>query len=330
MIRVVVEHSKPKEYYKLLNKKISRYIPLKKKIKNWIRDNPNHADLDIAEDLCDNLKKFITENPKGLEQIIERYRANGFQDRISCPVDENLTDFGKILRDDIFQYKNFRKSLKAKYLSTSLNIKTCLTCNTQRTLTTNQESGEKMLFHLDHYYPQSIFPYLSLSFYNLLPSCASCNLSKSNSVYTLETNIHPYVDSFHQIAEFKINKDKLLEYLIDTNENEEKIEYSIHLRPFYLANAKYETKLNNYLLEYRINEQYVQFKDIAGEIFLKSRYYHKSRRKELRKFFKDENIKITEELIKRFILGNYYQDSDLLKRPLAKFMKDISKEVNLF
>ncbi|TCL67476.1 hypothetical protein EV196_10232 [Mariniflexile fucanivorans] len=28
---------------------------------------------------------------------------------------------------------------------------------------------------LDHYYPKSLYPYFGVSFYNLIPSCQSCN-----------------------------------------------------------------------------------------------------------------------------------------------------------
>ena len=39
--------------------------------------------------------------------------------------------------------------------------------------------------------------------------------------------------------------------------------------------------------------------------------------------------KITEQMIKRFILGNYTEEQEIHKRPFAKFMQDIGKEVGL-
>jgi hypothetical protein len=34
-------------------------------------------------------------------------------------------------------------------------------------------------------------------------------------------------------------------------------------------------------------------------------------------------------MINRFIVGNYTEDKDLLRRPLAKMMRDISEDIGL-
>lgn len=90
-----------------------------------------------------------------------------------------------------------------------------------------------------------------------------------------------------------------------------------------------DKKLENYLREFMINEQFIQFKNIAAETYLKSEYYEKARKKELISFFDLSGIHISDELIKRFVLGIYHQNKDLLKRPLAKFMKDIGEDLNI-
>lgn len=77
-----------------------------------------------------------------------------------------------------------------------------------------------------------------------------------------------------------------------------------------------------------INEIYKEHKDIAEEIILKQLAYNEEYRKILNNLCGGEN-KITEQMIKRFILGNYTEERENHKRPFAKFMQDIGKEVGL-
>jgi hypothetical protein len=328
MIAFKIDSSKAKNFEKLIDTSKGHYISVSIKLQNWIIANPTNPNVQVAKDIKFNLKKIITEKPKGMEVIINDFKRNGHQAKIYSIVTNKLTPFGNELKT-IFNYKSFRQSKKAIWFADSMNLKSCATCNTQYTLKTTQNKKVKLLFHLDHYFPQSVYPYLSLSYYNLIPCCSSCNMSKSDKPFTLKQNIHPYIESFHEIAKFNIDKSSLLDFLIDPNKNEEKINYQIDIRAKYFGNKIYEKKLENYLREFRINEQYVQFKDIAAETYLKSRYYHKFRRNELMKLFHKSNVNISDELINRFILGNYHQDKDILKRPLAKFMKDIGEDLNL-
>lgn len=328
MISIKIDNTKSKDYYKLINTSNGKYKSISNKLQGLIDEmiliNSFDPNIDVLRDIKKGLKNIITGNPKQLERIIKDFHGKGHQDRIYNSIDESLTVFGEKIKN-AFNYKSFRQSKKANWLSNELNIKSCTSCNTQYTLSTTKKS----LFHFDHYFPQSVYPYLSLSYYNLIPCCANCNMSKSNKAFLIKDSIHPYLESFNSIAEFKIEKDNLLEFLIDPNKNESLIKYNVELRAKYFANPEYEIKLENYIREFRINEQYSQFNDVIAEMYLKSRYYHKSRRNELRNFFRGKNIKVSDELIRRFIIGNYTQDKDLLKRPLAKFMKDIAKDVGL-
>lgn len=332
MILVKLDNSKAKEFAKLINTSKGKYLSPSKKLQNWINANPGNADIDIARDLKRKLKSIIINTPKELEALINDYQKNGFQLRIFDPAlgaNGELTTIGNVIKD-AFNYKSFRQSKKAIWFADTIKARSCTTCSTQYTLKTSQIGGVKLLFHLDHYFPKSVYPYLSLSYYNLIPCCASCNMSKSNKPFTLIQNIHSYVESFHDIAKFKLEETSLADFLIDPNNNQDKIIYNVEIRAKYFGNNIFEEKLENYLREFRINEQYEQFKDIASETYLRSRYYHKKRRNEVRDFFKDSDIHIDDELFRRFILGNYHQDKDLLKRPLAKFMKDIGEDLNMF
>lgn len=75
----------------------------------------------------------------------------------------------------VFDYSKIGDA--AYWLMEQLNVRTCPYCNRNYTTFT---ATKKMRPDFDHYYPQSIFPYFALSFFNLIPSCSFCNRKKSD------------------------------------------------------------------------------------------------------------------------------------------------------
>lgn len=75
-----------------------------------------------------------------------------------------------------------------------------------------------------------------------------------------------------------------------------------------------------------ISKIYNEHKDIAEEILVKSYIYNKDHLTDLKKFISDKmpSIKIP---LDRLFIGNYINEKDLLKRPMAKFTKDIFNEI---
>ncbi|MFD0836690.1 hypothetical protein ACFQ0I_13005 [Mariniflexile aquimaris] len=305
----------------------SKYA-LTTKIDNWLAANPKNRGGVIFKYLKTNIKYILTAEPKDLEKIINEFISKGYQKKI-------INKKGKLNKlgldiETLFNYKGFRDSKKAIWLAENLNIKTCTYCNTQYTLFVEHNSKKKLLFHLDHFFPKSVYPYLSLSYYNLIPCCASCNMSKSDKPYNIADNIHPYEDSLDEIAKYKATSKSLAQFLLNVNKNENMIELQLNVRAKYIGDLKIEKKLSNYKNEFKVETQYQQFKDVVGETYLKGLFYNSSRKKELVSFFKKyKGITLTKEMIDRFIVGNYTEDKDLLKRPLAKMMKDISEDFKL-
>lgn len=306
------------------------YVSVKKKLENWLAvksgTDPNRG---VINYLHSNISRIISSEPKELEKVITEFQSKGYQTRILNSRTGKLKPLGKEIKI-IFNYEGFRDSNKAVLFAKQLNIKSCTYCNTQYTLTVEHNKKTKLLFHLDHFFPKSIYPYLNLSYYNLIPCCASCNMSKSDMPYKLDENIHPYIDNLDKIAKYEAEKNSLVKYLLNVNKNENEIKLQLNIRPKYFGDAKIEKKLDNYKNEFKVESQYQQFKDVVGETYLKGLYYNKYRKKELTDFFKkNKSIVLTDEMINRFIIGNYTEEKDLLRRPLAKMMKDISEDFDL-
>lgn len=329
MIKIKTNKKTVSGYADLIINSKGNYISVDSKLNSWLLANPTHGERATIVYIKFKLKSIISSNPKNLEAIIKDFKTKGFQSTVYDAGQQKLTSLGKEI-EKIFNYKGFRKSAKAVWLANQLKIKSCAYCNSQYTLTVKHDRKTKLLFHLDHFFPKSIYPYLSLSYYNLIPCCASCNMSKSDKPYSIKDNIHPYLDSLDKIAKYEATNKSLALFLLDINKNENQIELQLNVRTKYLGDLETENKLKNYKNEFKVETQYQQFKDVVGETYLKGLYYNTNRKKELVDFFKKYNgTTLTQEMIHRFIVGNYTEDKDLLKRPLAKMMKDISEDFKL-
>lgn len=78
-----------------------------------------------------------------------------------------------------------------------LNIKVCPYCNRQYITSYQREGGAIWsTADIDHYYPKSCFPLLSMNLYNMIPSCNICNSKlKGNRVKgKKDVHLYPYCD----------------------------------------------------------------------------------------------------------------------------------------
>lgn len=92
-----------------------------------------------------------------------------------------------------------------KFLQT-LEVYVCPYCNADTIFaTTVVKNGKKVNIEsaLDHFFPQSRYPFLALSLYNLVPACSRCNSNiKGARKVSCEELINPYRESFHEAMYF--------------------------------------------------------------------------------------------------------------------------------
>lgn len=170
---------------------------------------------------CSNLKRIIKGRPQELERVSKEIMA------ILRPADlyfsdggsVSQTDFGKLLSGNIFNYKSYRQSNKCNAIFSDLGFdsSTCPYCNENRlsivdaTPPIKKADLKKALLDVDHFKPKSKYPFLALSFYNLLPSCHVCNSNyKGNADFTHLTHVHPHVTAFDDVYEFDVSPGVLL------------------------------------------------------------------------------------------------------------------------
>jgi len=266
-------------------------------------------------DNSDECLKYLSE-PKEIENIL---KANTFQMKLyieffKTTYPDSLEDdkeLNRILREEIFEkeYKNWgsRKKYGAYYFVKALGLNSCPYCNRNYTFVVDSDNG-KLRPEIDHFYPKSIYPFLAMSFYNLIPSCSICNHTKSDKVkedlenpYDIEANSYQFTYTPQSVEFAVVEKEK---YNFDSLEIE-------------ISGNQSNIEL------FKLKELYKQHKDIVLELLIKKAYYPQSYIDEL------SNFGFSQDEIYRYLFSNYNQDDDLHKRPLSKLIRDISQELVL-
>lgn len=157
--------------------------------------NPVELGNDLRNYLCklqntEELKKIILCLPEDFPSFIREFE-------ILFPNSINRT--GKVsnepdylIIESIFLDKGYDKFKKLNFIEL-IGLETCPYCN--RNYIYSLDKKGKIKPQIDHFYPKSIYPILAASFYNLIPSCETCNgLSVKSSQDTLTKNVtNPYL-----------------------------------------------------------------------------------------------------------------------------------------
>lgn len=199
----------------------------------------------------------------------------------------------------------------------NVGIKVCVYCNSQLALTVRKVDKAKCAkFQVDHYYAKSEYPCFSISFHNLYPVCGPCNNSKSAKPLRFRLYSNEYADFSSSRFSFSLDKKSLLKYRVNG------IQSALEIR---FDDKTGDTAFNEL---FAIEGIYETQKDIAEELVLKSMIYNKtysdSLRISLRKLYGEKN-----PFLERLLLGNYLDEKDIHKRPMAKFTQDIAKQLGL-
>lgn len=279
----------------------------------------------VGQEYVDRLLCYAYDHRKSYlkHKVLDVIGVSSFRDLILCPP-SRLESYpcprglnrGIVYKvyDSFFQDKGRDDENNAIWLTNKLNIRVCPYCN--RTFTFTIKGGRGVRPELDHFFPRSNTKYkhLSISFYNLVPSCPSCNKKKKEQIF----DFHPYLGSLNGSAimpVFKINDSKVL---YDANNNPilfpDKPEIIIE-NP--------NTNINGLAMA----DLYHHHSDYAKEILDKILAYNASSYGPLIKEF--QGMGRTSEEIDRLIWGNFIDDAHQVDRPLSKLTHDILKQFGI-
>lgn len=204
-----------------------------------------------------------------------------------------------------------------------LNIHTCIYCNAQYTVTLENVEKEKeeskkrvALYQLDHFWPKSKYPFLCISFFNLHPCCANCNLHKGpkTSLFNLYTDKVEDIEPFY----FDITPSAGINGVTGYNLND----LEIHLHS---NNKALEENSKDLFL---IDDIYKHHRHKAQETIVRLRindyYYRRQLQEGLRTLFPDGV-----ESPERFYWGHEIDEDKIHNRPLNKLVQDVVKYMNV-
>ncbi len=291
---------------------------LLKKIKNELDNikttNLNKNEKNTLNLIKKKLKNLLIASPSELENYTQDtalyskglYRKKGEKYWV-------MTDFGNMILK-AFDYDKYRKTI-LKELAEKLNVKTCPYCNMHYTLFAEGNNKERLAkFQFDHFFDKSDYPFLSMSLYNLIPSCVVCNQGKSTGKVSLK--FHPYdsaiCDQFHfevinpqsLFSGAKLGKDQIdIKLVKDTCTQQE---------------------LDVFDKTFNIKTLYSRHGDIAQEVFDKAYEEPYNLNPCNFNFLQGKSP----EYLQRLWMGTYTEKSEIEKRPMTKYIQDLWKQAS--
>jgi len=260
---------------------------------------------DVINDFTNKPQSYILAGKERIEEI-----------RLSL---ETSWKFMVPMFHDIFTkwYTDFASQYGEKYMD-ALNIRTCPYCNRSYTFTIKRTSYQhfKTRPEFDHFYDKKKYPLLALSFYNLVPSCHTCNHIKS----TKKAGVNPYFDGFH--SSFSMMNTKTFRKM---NVNE-----ALHIQKecnfeIDIPSASVGEKQN--IETFGINQLYNGHKDYVMEIIDKANAYNAVGAQNLIEAF--QGIDHSPKDVFDFVWGRNLEKSDFLNRPLSKLTHDILQQLGI-
>ena len=291
---------------------------VKKRLEELEYNSQYKGQKDFVKKLISNLTLLLTGTPPKLKSFIDSLHSDYIK-IASKKVYKPYMTKGKRRKQTFAKgllhamgYENYRES-KLVELSRMLNIKVCPYCNHNFTLYIDilGKTNMKGLFQFDHFYDKSDYPYLSMSLYNLIPSCSYCNHQKRTT--QLDIRYNPYFKAISEEFHFKVVDSFQLR---SGKKGADKIDIKIERNVSRLGVDDLQNDLH-------LEEQYGRHKDIVQEIY--DKVYNETYYRNMLTCIPDED---REKLLNQW-LGIPLDKNDIDKRPLTKFCQDVLKQARM-
>ena len=290
---------------------------------------------DYVDELKFHYKQILKLEPEDFDTWHQKFFDKVSEDEMltEIEVENNEEDkryhlpLGKHAFSDLviwaMRYDDLREKEILPYLM-ELNINSCVYCNAQYTIALDEVTDKDdnvtktnvALYQLDHFWPKSKHPFLCTTFYNLQPSCANCNLHKSDkngyfSLYTRsedEKELNPMW--------FEVQPQNVIDGTYG---------YKAENITIKLCSDK-KTLLEKHQEYFMVNDVYKFHRKEAEEAIVKLQfndvYYRRQLQKSLASLF-PEGLESPE----RFYWGHEMDEDKVFERPLNKLIQDVVKFV---
>jgi hypothetical protein len=255
----------------------------------------------------ETLKKLLISKPKELKD---------FNDELLKKIHslKYYTSLGKLLKT--FDYETLIGHSKSNsyWLAKLIGHNTCVYCNRQYIFTIEKDGGKNDQNRIvrpvfDHWFPKTKYPLMSLSLYNLIPSCSICNSSvKGEKELTLEGYVHPYVPEPDGLNfTFEAN-------CLGVNRWELNIKRAAG------------SKEDNTIKAFRLDEIYAVHGDLeVKDIMDLHDAYTSGYLQDMVTLLQNGNVSYTKEQLYRMIFSAEMNSDQFLDRPFSKLKHDLLK-----
>jgi hypothetical protein len=257
---------------------------------------------------------------KGYFKKDRKYENEVDEEAGEAELDHTVIQTREITRilNEALNYKWFSQKAQKHYnayqLTKSLRRDTCTYCNRAYTNTIIRQIDAKPIIRptLDHWFPKYNHPLLAVSFYNLVPSCPTCNsYIKGTNLESLDKVIHPYVDPL-QTSDFEFA------YFFENSLSQ----YQIFIRNLSSLNNKAVYTLNQMYM----GTIYQAHEGDLNDLLTIQKNYSGSYIDSIKKLL---GGKLTTSEIYKIAFGTEHKEKDFYKRPLSKFKHDILRQMGL-
>lgn len=272
-------------YHLLLNvkkrqKNKQKYVNNIREINRWcleniVVDNQNYSFSDI-----------IRADYSKINKIVKVYNSKQIT---MCPKHK------KFIIDILYQQRFPRQEFVE-----ALQVTVCPYCNRNFINSTYKRT----MCDLDHFYNKETYPFLAVSFYNLVPVCHACNHAKGNDSMSYSPHNSQFSTDDLLTFNFYITG---MDYMFNNKQISIEIDY----------NSIFEDNVKRL----KLPEVYQIHSDIVQECIKKAIIFNPEYLTDLYQTY-DELFE-SEAEVYRIAYGYYWEESAYGKRPLSKLTKDI-------
>jgi hypothetical protein len=258
-----------------------------------------------------DLESLLEAPPDILFEIKEAFESKTLVKRTEVLMDLDLIGLYNYFVNKEGPFKRGTERYNSDYLAEQIDIKTCPYCNENTTYSFwhNKKNHLRRTYDWDHILPKDIYPFLAVSFFNLVPGCKVCNHLK----LTQPIDISPH-HNFDPDAVYTFYLDGTLTGFID-----EATAFDLLLEVHRDVNG---AAVKNVIDILSLDTRYAQQRELMIDIVNKKRIYMSAFWDDLTEFVRNNGGMSAGDLKKMFFSA-YFNSEDYFRRPFSKLTRDL-------